>query len=306
MVDQHWLEKRGHAFSLAERDPAEPDEDPRWKRILAGRPKVRPAPAQCADCHAAAAGGKPLGCEDCHDPRSAVLRLTRKTPAASGTYAALNTAVCAQCHRTYITEWRHAETGARVVDAHHPQWEIWREGIHARAGVSCADCHMPTQRRGAMRVTDHRARSPLEMLGPACGRCHHEDSAELRARVREIQDRTKGLMSRAEDALVSAIDGMRPGEAVQPLEFQTEAQKRILMVAADRSAGFHAPQETARLLGEAIDFARQAELLSLRHGPKATMGFPYGFSSTGDGVHRPAGTAVAPLEKTATRLPRGR
>jgi nitrite reductase (cytochrome c-552) len=28
--------------------------------------------------------------------------------------------------------------------------------------------------------------------------------------------------------------------------------------------GFHAPQETARLLGEAIDYARQGELVTVR------------------------------------------
>ncbi len=29
--------------------------------------------------------------------------------------------------------------------------------------------------------------------------------------------------------------------------------------------GFHAPQEAARVLGEAIDYARQGELAALRH-----------------------------------------
>jgi nitrite reductase (cytochrome c-552) len=31
--------------------------------------------------------------------------------------------------------------------------------------------------------------------------------------------------------------------------------------------GFHAPQESARILGEAIDYARQAELTALRMLP---------------------------------------
>ena len=30
--------------------------------------------------------------------------------------------------------------------------------------------------------------------------------------------------------------------------------------------GFHAPQEAARVLGEAIDYARQGELAALRRG----------------------------------------
>jgi nitrite reductase (cytochrome c-552) len=45
--------------------------------------------------------------------------------------------------------------------------------------------------------------------------------------------------------------------------FQRKAQWRLDFVAAENSMGFHAPQETARLLAEAIDYARQGELALL-------------------------------------------
>jgi nitrite reductase (cytochrome c-552) len=35
---------------------------------------------------------------------------------------------------------------------------------------------------------------------------------------------------------------------------------RLDFVAAENSMGFHAPQEAARLLGEAIDYGRQAQI----------------------------------------------
>ena len=41
---------------------------------------------------------------------------------------------------------------------------------------------------------------------------------------------------------------------------QRKAQWRLDFVAAENSMGFHAPQEMARILGEAIDFARQGQL----------------------------------------------
>ena len=41
------------------------------------------------------------------------------------------------------------------------EFELWSQGIHARAGVSCADCHMPYKREGAIKVSDHHVRSPL-------------------------------------------------------------------------------------------------------------------------------------------------
>jgi nitrite reductase (cytochrome c-552) len=41
---------------------------------------------------------------------------------------------------------------------------------------------------------------------------------------------------------------------------QRHAQWRLDFVNAENSMGFHAPQETARVLGEAIDYARQAQV----------------------------------------------
>jgi nitrite reductase (cytochrome c-552) len=43
-----------------------------------------------------------------------------------------------------------------------------------------------------------------------------------------------------------------------------KAQWRLDFVAAENSMGFHAPQEMARILGEAIDFARQGQLEATR------------------------------------------
>ena len=46
-------------------------------------------------------------------------------------------------------DWTHAESGAKVLKAQHPEFEMWNQGIHARSGVACADCHMPYMRVGA-------------------------------------------------------------------------------------------------------------------------------------------------------------
>jgi nitrite reductase (cytochrome c-552) len=46
-------------------------------------------------------------------------------------------------------DWTHAETGAKMLKAQHPEFEMWNQGIHARSGVACADCHMPYMREGA-------------------------------------------------------------------------------------------------------------------------------------------------------------
>jgi nitrite reductase (cytochrome c-552) len=165
-------------------------------------------------------------------------------------------------------DWVHAETGFEVLKAQHPEFELWSQGIHARSGVACADCHMPYVREGAIKVSSHHVRSPL--LGPAraCQTCHRYEEKEILARVEAIQDRTQALMNRAEDATVALIqalaDAKKAGatdEALAPVQArQRQAQWRLDYVAAENSMGFHAPQEAARLLAESIAFANRGRI----------------------------------------------
>jgi len=170
-------------------------------------------------------------------------------------------------HRFY--DFAHAKTGAEVLKAQHPEFELWSQGVHARSGVSCADCHMPYVREGAMKISDHHVRSPLLDITRSCQTCHRFPEEELKARVEIIQDRTHALMLRAEDALVALIkaaeEAKKKGATAEQLapvyEMQRKAQWRVDFINAENSMGFHAPQEAARILGEAIDYGRQGELL---------------------------------------------
>jgi nitrite reductase (cytochrome c-552) len=170
-----------------------------------------------------------------------------------------------------FTDWTHAETGAKVLKAQHPEFETWSQGVHARSGVSCADCHMPYQREGAVKVTDHHVRSPMRNVTRACQTCHRYPEAEIVARVELIHGRTQALMDRAEDALVQMMDAVKAAQArgasAEQLDaarkLHRRAQWRVDFCNAENSLGFHAPQETARLLGEAIDYARQAQIQAI-------------------------------------------
>lgn len=57
------------------------------------------------------------------------------------------------------TDFEHAETGAPLLKAQRPEFEMWSQGLHARSGVACAACHMPYQRVGAVKISDHHVRS---------------------------------------------------------------------------------------------------------------------------------------------------
>lgn len=169
-------------------------------------------------------------------------------------------------HRFF--DWQHGKTGAEVLKAQHPEFEMWSQGIHARSGVSCADCHMPYVREGALKISDHQVRSPLLNVSRSCQTCHRFPEEEIKARVTAIQDRTKALMDRAEDAVVNLINDIAAAKKagvdeakLKPIyELQRKAQWRVDFVNAENSMGFHAPQEAARILGEAIDYGRQGQV----------------------------------------------
>ena len=74
--------------------------------------------------------------------------------------------------RGAFKDWTHADTGAPVLKAQHPEFEMWNQGIHARSGVTCADCHMPYKREGALKISDHHVRSPVLNINRACQTCH--------------------------------------------------------------------------------------------------------------------------------------
>lgn len=167
-------------------------------------------------------------------------------------------------------DWVHALTGAKVLKAQHPEFEMFNQGSHARAGVACVDCHMPYQRVGAMKVTDHQVRSPLLNIDKACQTCHNVPEAELKARAETIQDRHMDLRNVTFDALVDYINDLKEFKEIdlektpnqklaQARDLQKQAQFLFDFVEAENSSGFHAPQESARVLALSIEKIRQGQ-----------------------------------------------
>ncbi|HEX7185598.1 MAG TPA: ammonia-forming cytochrome c nitrite reductase subunit c552 [Thermoanaerobaculia bacterium] len=164
-------------------------------------------------------------------------------------------------------DWQHAESGAPVLKAQHPEFEMWNQGIHARSGVTCADCHMPYQRVGALKISDHHVRSPVLNLNNACQACHRWPEEELKSRIETIQGRTYHMRSLAMDAVIALIQDIKKAQAAgvpaarlaQARDFQRKAQFFLDFIEAENSMGFHADQEAVRILGESIDFSRKGQ-----------------------------------------------
>lgn len=173
---------------------------------------------------------------------------------------------------TAFMDYKHGETGAKTYKAQHPEFELWSQGVHGRSGVSCADCHMPYQREGAMKVSSHWVRSPLLNINNACQTCHNVPEKELLAKVHTIQDRTKALIDRSAHAMTDMLDAIReaqaagatPEQMAPVLDLQRKAMWRLDFISSENSMGFHADQEAARILGESIDFSRRAQAAALR------------------------------------------
>jgi nitrite reductase (cytochrome c-552) len=318
----------------------------------------------------------PVGCIDCHEPKTQALRVTKPAfiraiaqlaagdapvphlpsiekwrkgervrpydPNLDASRQEMRSMACGQCHVEYYCgpkttlffpwgkglkveqieayydefkfgdghrffDWKHPKTGAEVLKAQHPEFETWSQSLHARSGVSCADCHMPYVREGAIKVSDHHVRSPLLNISRSCQTCHRFPEEQLRATVDGIQQRHRALMDRAEDALVHLIEsveaarkeGQSEASLMQVFEFQRKAQWRVDFTNAENSMGFHAPQEAARVLGEAIDYSLQGHVALTKLRESANRSSPPPAPPNPAPANRAKATAVG---KTAALL----
>jgi nitrite reductase (cytochrome c-552) len=127
---------------------------------------------------------------------------------------------------------------------------------------------MPYERIGSVKVTNHWIKSPLKNLNTSCQTCHRWSEEELSSRVKNIQDKTFETMVKSETAIIDAINAIKKaidaGATDEQLKIarhlQRRAQIRWDFVNAENSMGFHSPQESVRILADAIDYARQSQI----------------------------------------------
>jgi nitrite reductase (cytochrome c-552) len=172
-------------------------------------------------------------------------------------------------------EWTHRVTGIKLAFLRHPEFEFFtRQSVHFKAGLSCADCHMPYRRSGSVKISDHNVMSPLKDDCFACGKCHPDQAAPLRDQVVEIQKSTLSLINRAGYACAAAAKLFETANSARAAgktlnaariakaeDFYIEAIYRTIYMGAENSVGFHNPAEAGRILGDAVAFAGRAEAL---------------------------------------------
>jgi nitrite reductase (cytochrome c-552) len=260
----------------------------------------------------------PIGCADCHDPKTMNLTITR--PALVEAFKAMGkdikkashqemrSLVCAQCHVEYyfskkvpgsegvpyvvfpwkkgltvedmekyydeiaFEDWVHPVSKAKMLKAQHPDWEIFTMGVHAKRGVSCADCHMPYKSEGGQKFTDHHIQSPLANVENACFVCHREQKEKLMEDVFDRQKKLKEGSGKLQRLI--AMAHVEAGKAWE-LGAREEEMKDILMgirhaqwrwdfSVAGHGNAFHAPVEVGRIISSGMDKIGETRLLLAR------------------------------------------
>ena len=155
-----------------------------------------------------------------------------------------------------------------MVKIRHPDYEVYRTGVHAYRDIACADCHMPYRTEGGVKFTDHHLQSPLLNIANSCAVCHRWSEEEIRSRVEGIQDKVQKAAtaggSHAAQAHFDIAAAMQAGATDDELagvrKLVRHAQLRWDYVAANNGMGFHSPQECERILAAAIDLAGQCRV----------------------------------------------
>jgi nitrite reductase (cytochrome c-552) len=268
----------------------------------------------------------PIGCLDCHEPNTMKLRVSRPAlreafqrqgkDVDQVSHEERRTLVCAQCHVEYyfkpktnyltfpwdkgttpeqmdeyyagndFSDWTHAISKAKMVKIQHPDYEVYKTGIHAYRNIACADCHMPYRTEGGVKFTDHHIQSPLLNISNSCVVCHRWSEDEILLRVVAIQDKVhqgrglaESMLSKAHfDVAAAAQAGANDEELADVRKLIRQAQLRWDYVAANNGMGFHSPQECMRILANAIDLAGQCRVecarILAKHGVTDPVQYP--------------------------------
>ncbi|MFN3759052.1 MAG: ammonia-forming cytochrome c nitrite reductase [Algoriphagus aquaeductus] len=167
-----------------------------------------------------------------------------------------------------FSDWTHPLSKTPMLKAQHPDYEIYQMGVHAKRGVSCADCHMPYQTEGGQKFTNHHIGSPLANVENSCFVCHREKVDDLVTdvyeRQRKIKAGTQSLQKLIAMAHIEAAKAWELGATeAQMAGIQKgirHAQWRWDYSVASHGAAFHAPLETSRIVTSATELIQNARL----------------------------------------------
>lgn len=172
-----------------------------------------------------------------------------------------------------FADWTHPASQTPMLKMQHPEYETWIESTHGKAGVSCADCHMPYQRVEGKKMSSHHWASPLrDPELRVCRQCHADKTPEyLKERIEYVQDKTYSQLLVAQEVSVRAHEAVRlareytgPKPAnydeliIKAKENVRKGQMFWDYVSAENSVGFHNPAKALDTLISSITYSQTA------------------------------------------------
>lgn len=177
-------------------------------------------------------------------------------------------------------DWEYPGTKTPMLKAQHPEYEMYTaDSTHYKAGVACADCHMPYVRDGASKYSSHDVHSPLLNPQQSCGQCHTDVDYAV-GRVNQIQKQVFDTKMATEDALIDAINALKAATANpnadaklldEARQMHRKAQFMWDFVSAENSMGFHNPEYILKILADATNLARQAQMKAAQASGDASL-----------------------------------
>jgi nitrite reductase (cytochrome c-552) len=177
-----------------------------------------------------------------------------------------------------FVDFTHAASKTKMIKAQHPEYEMWNDGVHGSAGVSCADCHMPRVKVGKnVTITAHHWTSPLkndESIKGSCLGCHDDKTTDwIRNRVVYHQERVWKQLTVAQEKSVRAHEAVRQASEHPGVNENLLAEAREMVrkgqwfwdyVSAENSAGFHNPTKAMDTLVKSQQYSDEAVKLAIR------------------------------------------
>lgn len=202
----------------------------------------------------------------------------------------LESVSCVACHdphsHTYETQLRYENStelcGQCHTGSHHPQYDVFMESPHDKAGVECASCHG----QGTHFAHGHESAMVNHTWGVygmyypynqtmaeepiVCSNCHTQSWATSQLGV--IQGLTRELITNVTEAIDNAraviltanqTSGVNQTEIDLAETMVDSAEDYVDYVENDHSEGFHNPEQTFATLSQAANLASEAESMAL-------------------------------------------
>lgn len=165
-------------------------------------------------------------------------------------------------------DWINPLSKTKMLKAQHPDYELYKTSVHAKRGVSCADCHMPYKSEGGQKFTDHHIGSPLTNVENSCFVCHRENVDQLISDVYErqakVKEGSKYLQMEIAKAHIEAKKAWDLGAVQGQMDVIQkgirQAQWRWDFSVASHGASFHSPLEVSRIISSGIGKIQEARI----------------------------------------------